>query len=216
MNAFVGSFAPSRLTRTTFAGARLSGTPVRSVARVTMQAKSKSVPFMDCPKALDGSMVGDVGFDPLNFSAYLPLSWLREAELKHCRICMLAALGWLTTEFYTFPFYAGAPKLPTDAHDYFTKTALAQVLLFVSVWEILTTPAVIQMVTGKSDRKPGYFGFDPLNLSSKWDKSKLDKYQLSELKNGRLAMIAIGGLVHQAWLTKMGAIAQIQAGKFMP
>jgi len=100
--------------------------------------------------------------------------------------------------------------------DYFTKTALAQVLLFVSVWEILTTPAVIQMVTGKSDRKPGYFGFDPLNLSSKWDKSKLDKYQLSELKNGRLAMIAIGGLVHQAWLTKMGAIAQIQAGKFMP
>jgi len=43
-------------------------------------------------------MAGDVGFDPLGFSNYFDLKWLREAELKHGRICMLGCLGFLTQE----------------------------------------------------------------------------------------------------------------------
>ena len=39
---------------------------------------------------LDGSMAGDVGFDPLGLSNIngvgIDLYWLREAELKHCRL----------------------------------------------------------------------------------------------------------------------------------
>jgi light-harvesting complex I chlorophyll a/b binding protein 1 len=31
-------------------------------------ARSKSLPFLDQPKALDGTLPGDVGFDPLNLS----------------------------------------------------------------------------------------------------------------------------------------------------
>lgn len=221
-----------------------------------MQEKSRSVPFMAVPPALDGSMAGDVGFDPLNISGYLNLKFLREAELKHCRITMLAALGWIVQEFYTFPFYAGAPSLPTEAHgnktkmdtlkremssiedklpavsytrmtnallslffflaDYFAKTALQQIALFVSIWEILTTPAVIQMVTGESDRAPGDFRFDPLGFSKGFDPERIKKLQFIEVINGRLAMIAIGGMVHQAWLTKLGPIQQIQAGKIFP
>jgi light-harvesting complex I chlorophyll a/b binding protein 1 len=38
---------------------------------------------------LDGSLAGDVGFDPLGLSSVkdvgLDLYWFREAELKHCR-----------------------------------------------------------------------------------------------------------------------------------
>jgi hypothetical protein len=42
---------------------------------------------------------------------------LREAELKHGRFAMLAVLGFIVQEVYTFPFF---PKLaPVDAHDYF-------------------------------------------------------------------------------------------------
>ena len=46
--------------------------------------KSKSLPFAECPAALDGSMAGDVGFDPLCFSAdESKLFNYREAEIKH-------------------------------------------------------------------------------------------------------------------------------------
>ena len=34
----------------------------------SLAAKSKSVPFLEQPAALDGSMAGDVGFDPFGFT----------------------------------------------------------------------------------------------------------------------------------------------------
>jgi len=41
----------------------------------------------------------------------------------------------------------------------------------------------------------GEFGFDPLNLGK--DPAKRERYALSEVRNGRLAMLAVGGLFHQ-------------------
>jgi len=53
---------------------------------------------------LDGcEQVGDVGFDPLGFSSIIDMRWLREAELKHGRVCMLAATGMIVQDVYTFP-----------------------------------------------------------------------------------------------------------------
>jgi hypothetical protein len=47
-------------------------------------------------------MAGDVGFDPLGLSQIndvgIDLYWLREAELKHCRLAMLAVAGILFCE----------------------------------------------------------------------------------------------------------------------
>ena len=37
----------------------------RNVRSNALMAKSKAVPFLEAPKALDGSMAGDKGFDPL-------------------------------------------------------------------------------------------------------------------------------------------------------
>ena len=37
-----------------------------------VNAKSQAVPFLEAPAALDGSMAGDVGFDPFGFSS----AWL--------------------------------------------------------------------------------------------------------------------------------------------
>ena len=44
----------------------------------TYQA-SVALPFLPNPAALDGSMAGDVGFDPIGFSSTFNLLWLREA-----------------------------------------------------------------------------------------------------------------------------------------
>lgn len=76
---------------------------------VDKNERSKALPFLPRPINLDGSMVGDVGFDPFylssipkNFAGFIQppqweetegiptLYWMREAEIKHGRVCMLA------------------------------------------------------------------------------------------------------------------------------
>ena len=68
-----------------------------------MQQRSASVPFLSQPANLKGDMAGDVGFDPIGMSYYVDLKWLREAELKHGRICMLATTGILVQEVVHLP-----------------------------------------------------------------------------------------------------------------
>ena len=49
-------------------------------------------------------MAGDVGFDPLGLSSIdevgIDLYWLREAEVKHARVAMLAVAGVLQVEIF--------------------------------------------------------------------------------------------------------------------
>ena len=40
--------------------------------------KSKSIPFLPAPSNLEG-MIGNKGFDPIGFSDFLDIRWLREA-----------------------------------------------------------------------------------------------------------------------------------------
>lgn len=77
--------------------------------------KSASVPFLSQPANLDGSMAGDVGFDPLGLSYYVDVKWLREAELKHGRICMLATTGILVQEVVHLPGQAFSSKVSIQA-----------------------------------------------------------------------------------------------------
>ena len=44
-----------------------------------------------------GSPRSQEGFDPMGFSLAIDIRWLREAELKHGRVAMLATVGWITT-----------------------------------------------------------------------------------------------------------------------
>lgn len=66
--------------------------------------------------------------------------------------------------------------------------------------EIISIPAVNALKTG--ERAPGDFSFDPLKLGAK--PADFAKYQVSELKNGRLAMLAFSGIVTQAVLSGHG------------
>jgi len=61
----------------------------------------------------------------------------------------------------------------------------------------------------KASKKPGYtpgdFGFDPLGLYPK-DKEGQEWFKLAEIKNGRLAMIAITAFAVQELVTHTGVI----------
>ena len=50
---------------------------------------SKAMPFLTAPACQGTGLVGDAGFDPLYLSDFMDVKWMREAELKHGRICML-------------------------------------------------------------------------------------------------------------------------------
>ena len=111
---------------------------------------------------ITGSMPGDVGFDPLGLSsAGIPLGWMREAELKHGRVCMLAIVGWIATDTGL-----RAPGLPADsplmsvtsftAHDAAVKQgSMIVLLIFCGVCEIAGFAAIQQTLAGK--RAPGDF-----------------------------------------------------------
>ena len=62
-----------------------------------------AIPGAERPKNLDGTMVGDIGFDPLGFSNWLNLNWAREAEIKHGRVAMLAATGMIVQDIAVIP-----------------------------------------------------------------------------------------------------------------
>merc|ERR1719352_276205 len=156
---------------------------------------AESLPFLVKRPQLKG-YIGDVGFDPLGFSEILPMDWLREAELKHCRVSMLAFVGMIFTDFYTLPGYEFSTL---EAHDAgVANGSMSQLLLWLGLLEFFSFIAIDQMLRG-SGREPGDYGFDPIGFIS--DPAKKEEMQMKELANGRLAMFAFGGAVTQAVLT---------------
>jgi len=116
---------------------------------------------------------------------------------------MLATVGMVVPEFVRIPgeqFSFDAIPNVLQAHDALPDSMI-QIFGWISFLEACTFPALANM--NSYDRAPGDFGFDPLSLFPE-DPEKQKEMQLSELKNGRLAMIAIGGMVSGAAVTGHG------------
>lgn len=176
---------------------------VAEVAKPLLKkAKSLSMPFLPKPEGLEG-YPGNVEFDPMGISSWgIPVDYLREAELKHGRVCMLAITGFIATDIgfrlpgeqYDVPSYL--------AHDVAVKSgAMTFMFIAISLIETVSFLAIQEMLAG-SGRKPGDFNLDPLQLAS--SPEKLETMLLKEITHARLAMLAFGGLVTQAVLTEKG------------
>lgn len=168
---------------------------------------SKALPFLPRPKLLDGTMAGDVGFDPFNLGGADKASLInmREAELKHGRLAMLAAVGWPLAELFDGKI-AGALGLQPAL----TSTGASPSLLNGGLdkiepdyWVIVASIAGLAELSSKETKEekgkqyiPGDCGFDPLGLFPQ-DKAGMLAMQTKEIKHSRIAMMAVLGYAAQ-------------------
>lgn len=190
-----------------------SEVPIEEVPRTPVVEMSLSMPFMPRPVALDGSMAGDVGFDPLGFAKdSTSLMNYREAEIRHSRLAMLAAAGWPLSELFNKKISALTSMTPVvDASDRAPSVlngGLGKVPVAYWIACVVGTAAIEAYTLTKVNEKgyyPGKLGFDPLGLYGT-DSETRKRMELAEIKNGRLAMIAITAFAVQEFVYKLGVV----------
>lgn len=162
---------------------------------------SESVPFLVQPEKLDGTMVGDVGFDPMGLSEIqVDLKYARWAELKHGRICMLAILGIVTQEYGPFGSGWHVPGAQFTSLDPFA--AVSQVG-FVGNMQVFAVIATLEFATYNlhyGEGEPGDIGWDFLGLLDGKSEEEVRRTQAQEIVHCRLAMIGFVGAVVQTLL----------------
>merc|ERR1712127_834502 len=168
---------------------------------------SRALPFAAKPKLLDGSMAGDVGFDPFCFAGKeeQDLFYMREAEIKHSRLAMLAAVGWPLAELFDKPIAdsIGLPTLltktgesPSLLNGGLDKVASAYWIAVISLAGIVE----LENMKMKDEKGKSYIAgdcnFDPLNFFPQDKKGQMEM-MTKEIKHGRIAMMAVLGFVAQ-------------------
>lgn len=201
------------------------------------EKRKMSWPFnsFDAPDVLDGKLAGDAGFDPLRLATDREsLFILREAEIKHARLAMLAAVGWPISELYHYKLAilfsvpnelvesAGrAPSVLNGGLDNW------HVLLFLG--GVIAVGGVLEFELMRRRQEvpeslqnffdlwredgwdmPGNYGFDPLNFGTRFcpDDSKKITMQTVEIFNGRMAMLATVGFVVQEYMTGLPVVRE--------
>jgi len=138
--------------------------------------QDKAIPFLETPPMLENTdLAGNVFFDPVGFSNYFDIKWLREAELKHGRVCMLAVTGLLAQEFVTLPMFENGA---TPVDDFFVVPAfgLWQVFFAIGALEFGMNGFKISAADMFADgRDAGDFNFDPLGYTTQQRPPRVDR-----------------------------------------
>ncbi|KAL3929250.1 MAG: hypothetical protein SGBAC_012297 [Bacillariaceae sp.] len=176
---------------------------------------SKAIPYLKRPSALDGSLAGDVGFDPIGFSkTTADLMNYREAEIKHARLAMLAAAGWPLSEVFDAkianilgldPLVDATDRAPSVLNGGLGKVSPIYWLACIIGAGAIDLAGIAAKNKSKGDWLPGDYGFDPIGMYPK-DEAGQQRMQLAEIKNGRLAMIAITAFAVQEAVSHVGVI----------
>jgi len=148
-------------------------------------------------------------FDPVGFTTDATegkIRFYREVELKHGRVGMLAALGFVLAENF-HPLFGGDIDVPS--YLAFQQTPLqtfwGAVVFVIAILETLSvfsfnSPFGEEPWSIRSDHLPGDLGFDPMGLKPT-DPAELKEMQTKELNNGRLGMLAAAGMIAQEFVT---------------
>jgi len=210
--------------------------------------KAGWLPGAFAPTYLDGTLAGDVGFDPLGYVALArtkastdsvswsgverstrllmatryeqqrKVYWMREAEVKHGRIAMVAAAGWPISELLDKPLSnalglpyaleATSGRAPSLFNGHLLDGPQGWFLLLVALATAALELTTLDNVAGLTPTGyvPGDLGFDPLSLRD----SRPDM-DLAEIKHGRLAMLGVTGFAVQEALYGVPVVDQTPA-----
>jgi hypothetical protein len=171
---------------------------------------------------LDGSLAGDVGFDPLGFAkSKKTLFWMREAEVKHARLAMLGAAGWPLSELWHKQLASmlnlnsilangdRAPSLLNGGLNSVYATGGLMISIIIAGFvegKAMNSGEVFWNADKPEKYIPGSFDFDPLNMYNL--KGSKMAMETAEIKNGRLAMIAITAFAFQEAVTGIPVVQQ--------
>eukprot|EP00977_Amphora_coffeiformis_P010508 scaffold2476_cov193-Amphora_coffeaeformis.AAC.3 len=177
---------------------------------------SPAIPFLECPPVLvDCTMAGNVGFDPLGFAkTEEDLMVMRESEIRHARLAMLAAAGWPLSELLDrhIADFFGLDSI-LDAYDRAPSLLNGGLERVSPIWwgtclgltAAIDLDAIAKARSGDPEYFPGNLGFDPLNLFPP-DEEGRARMELAEIKHGRLSMIAVAAFALQEYVTSLGVI----------
>lgn len=218
------AFAPAASTKQSTALNAADPMPERLWnTMVDKNERSAACPWLPRAAALDGSLPGDNGFDPFflssipkNFVGFIQppsweetegvstIYWMREAELKHGRIAMLAVTGWIgVDQGLRLPFEqfsASAISNSYNAHNILVEQGtMAAMLLAIGLVEFSTGAVLVEVSKGESDREAGDYAFTGGFLKNK-SEEEIFNIKTKEINNGRLAMLAFGGIATQTAL----------------
>jgi len=194
--------------------------PLRAVAGAAERA-ANSIVMVSTEPALERS-VGNYGFDPLGLGTDSNFAFMREAELKHARLAMLAAVAWPLQEIFhpllIDALYTEGVTVPdmlletNGASPSILNGGLDQPELLPGLVGALLIGSIAEEASGKlSERlQPGDLSLDPLNCYRPLPAAEQMAMRERELANGRLAMLAVLSYV----LTE--AIVQVPVVRFTP
>lgn len=131
----------------------------------------------------------------------------REAELTHGRVSMLATVGFLVGEQVEGSSFLFDSQVTGPAVNHFQQVPTPfwfAIGIVIALAESTRVQAGWQD-PGQSDKlfllkdgyTPGDLNFDPLGLGAGKSAEELDVLRLKELNNGRIAMVAISGMIAQ-------------------
>lgn len=219
--------------RTSMAGKQLRTAPKRAaVARSAMQVVAADrplwLPGWASPAHLDGTLPGDFGFDPFNLGADEEnLKWFQQAELMHCRWAMMGVAGILFPEAASmagdgdFPVWTEAGAVANQAGAVSNGLTLfwMQMILMnwaeLRRWQDMKNPGSVSQDPifpqfGVPEGEVGYPGgrwFNPFSMGA--DPAEMAKLKVREIKNGRVAMVAIVGFSAQSFTTGAGPLTNL-------
>jgi hypothetical protein len=149
-----------------------------------------------------------VQFDPVGLAQWVPVDYLRKAELSNGRSAMLATVGWVWPKFVgTFDSQDVTTTDPIAAITQADPQWWAQFLLFCGTIEAIKYRADEQ---GKSFTGDGPAAIDWAKQWDKLDAKGKESMRLKELKNGRLAMLGIASFAANYFIP--GSVPGLPAG----
>ncbi|KAL9139544.1 Light-harvesting complex-like [Amphidinium carterae] len=176
-------------------------------ARTTRVARAaREAPKVAEVLAGTGGPLPESFWDPAGFSKNKTDEELlfRAAELKHGRVAMAAVVGWFTNAsgfHYLGDLWLKKPASdnPIEAFNQLSLLGVFQMVFFIGCLEWLTTVPC----PPPKDKPWDVIGMSDV-LEEDTDENPMAEYnmiQMQDLNNGRLAMVAITGLIFQTMMT---------------